>query len=97
MQRVLGTSSARENTKRKRILQLHRHIGSMTVEELKRELSRYPKDAKVYLVKDWDAIENGVLTDLAELTGVSSQIEVVDNGLDFEDLHEVLLEFEEQQ
>lgn len=67
----------------------------MTVEELKRELSRYPKDAKVYLVKDWDAIEDGVLTDLAELTGVSSQIEVVDNGLDFEDLHEVLLEFEE--
>ena len=67
----------------------------MTVEELKRELIRYPKDAKVYLVKDWDAIEDGVLTDLAELTGVSSQIEVVDNGLDFEDLHEVLLEFEE--
>lgn len=69
----------------------------MTVEELKRELSRYPKDAKVFLVKDWDAIEDGVLTDLTELTGVSSQIEVVDNGLDFEDLHEVLLEFEEQQ
>ena len=67
----------------------------MTAEELRRELSRYPKDAKVYLVKDWDAIEDGVLTDLAELTGVSSQIEVVDNGLDFEDLHEVLLEFEE--
>lgn len=67
----------------------------MTVEELKRELSRYPKDAKVYLVKDWDAIEDGVLADLAELTGVSSQLEVVDNGLDFEDLHEVLLEFEE--
>lgn len=67
----------------------------MTVKELKRELSRMPDDAKIYLVKDWDAIENGVLTDLAELTGVSSQIEVVDNGLDFEDLYEVLLEFEE--
>ena len=67
----------------------------MTVEELKRELSLYPDDAKVYLVKDWDEIEEGVLTDLAELTGVSSQIEVSDNGLDFEDLHEVLLEFED--
>lgn len=67
----------------------------MTVKELKRELSRYPDDAKIYLVKDWDAVEDGVLTDLAELTGISSQIEVVDNGLDFEDLYEVLLEFEE--
>lgn len=68
----------------------------MTVKELKRELSQYPNDAKVYFVKDWDAVEDGVLTDLAELTGVSSQTEVADNGLDFEDLHEVLLEFEER-
>ena len=67
----------------------------MTVKELKRELSLYPDDAKVYLVKDWDEVEDGVLTDLAELTGVSSQIEVSDNGLDFEDLHEVLLEVED--
>lgn len=68
----------------------------MTVGELKKALRGYKDDCQVYMVKDWEACnDNGELTDLATLSGVTDQRVVVDMGLDFEDERQVLLEFEE--
>ncbi len=69
----------------------------MKVSELIKELKRCPNDSEVYLVKDWETVnERGELTNLRPLSGVTSQRVVVDMGLDFEDHTEVLLEFEEE-
>lgn len=70
----------------------------MTVKELIRELKQMPQDAQVYMVKDWEQIdENQNLTDLYGLYSVDSQTVVIDRGLDFEDTTEVLLGFEENR
>ena len=51
-----------------------------------------PQDAKVYTVNDWDAVDdNNCLTDLHEIIEINQQVEVIDMGLEFEDIHEVLL------
>lgn len=64
----------------------------MTVKELINELKKMPKDAKVYTVNDWEAVDdNGCLTDLHEIIETNHQVEIVDMGLEFEDIHEVLL------
>lgn len=56
------------------------------------------KDAEVYMVKDWDQVdENGTLTDLYKLKDISTQSIILDDGLDFVDVPEVLLEFEEER
>ena len=56
------------------------------------------KDAEVYMVKDWDQVdENGTLTDLYKLTDLNTQYIILDDGLDFVDVPEVLLEFEEER
>lgn len=56
------------------------------------------KDAEVYMVKDWDQVdENGTLTDLYKLTDINTQYIILDDGLDFVDVPEVLLEFEEER
>ena len=66
----------------------------MTVGELKKALKGYKESCEVYLVKDWEACnENGELTELESLKDVTSQRVVVDMGLDFEDLTQILLEF----
>ena len=66
----------------------------MTVQELIKELRKLPKEAKVYLVKDWELLdEDNCLTDLYELEDVSKQTIIVDDGLDFVDIDEVLLCF----
>lgn len=36
----------------------------MIVQELIKQLKKLPKDAEVYLCKDWDQVEEGILTDL---------------------------------
>ena len=55
------------------------------------------KDAEVYMVKDWDQVdENGTLTDLYKLKDINTQYIILDDGLDFVDVPEVLLEFEEE-
>jgi len=52
------------------------------------------KEAKVYLCKDWEQIdEDGNLTDLYELDGIFTQTAIVDDGLDFTDIDEVILSF----
>lgn len=64
----------------------------MTAGELIKELRNYPKDADVYIVDNWDAVdEDGHLTELREVNEVSVQHKVIDMGLDFEDITEVLL------
>ncbi len=69
----------------------------MTAKELIKELKKYPGDSEVFLVKDWEMVdENGALTELRPLTSVTDQIVTIDMGLDFEDRTEILLEFEEE-
>ena len=68
----------------------------MTVGELKSALKGYKNDCEVFLVKDWEICnEYGELTELAELSDVTSQrvVIVIDHGLFFEDRTQVLLDF----
>lgn len=71
----------------------------MTVRELYNWCKAYrDKDAEVYLVKDWEQVdEQGCLTDLYRLGGICDQVVVEDTGMDFKDVHEVILEFETEQ
>lgn len=71
----------------------------MTVQELYNwcKACRH-KDAEVYLVKDWGQCdENGCLSDLYRLRDVTTQVHIVDTGLDFIEELEVLLEVEEER
>lgn len=65
----------------------------MTNKELQKLLKQYPGDAHVYFVNDWEAVEDGLLTDLKEVTkeNVSSQTQVIDLGMDFEDETQILI------
>lgn len=65
----------------------------MTNKELQKLLKQYPGDARVYFVKDWEAVEDGLLTDLKEITeeNVTSQVQVIDLGMDFEDETQIIL------
>ena len=55
------------------------------------------KEPEVYLCKDWEQVdENGILTDLYHLNDVTEQTVIIDDGIDFVDMHEVLLCFDEQ-
>jgi len=69
----------------------------MTVKELKKMLKEYDDNAEVFLIKDWDQLEDGVLTDRYALTDTCSQIVVVDEGMDFVDYQQVLLVVEEER
>lgn len=65
----------------------------MTVAEMIKALKAYPKDARVYVVNDWEVVnENGELTDISEVEDFVSQRVVVDMGLDFVDEQQVLIE-----
>ena len=69
----------------------------MTGGELKKALKGYKDASEAVFVKDWEAFnEDGELTELASLRDVTSQRVVIDMGLDFEDVTQVLLEFEEE-
>lgn len=65
----------------------------MTNKELQKILKQYPGDARVYFVNDWEAVEDGLLTDLEEITeeNVNSQVQVIDLGMDFEDETQILI------
>lgn len=64
----------------------------MTAGELIKALRAYPKDAEVYIVDNWDAVdEDGHLTELREVNDVNVQRKIIDMGLDFEDITEILL------
>lgn len=65
----------------------------MINKELQKLLKQYPDDARVYFVNDWEAVEDGLLTDLKEITeeNVTSQVQVIDLGMDFEDETQILI------
>lgn len=64
----------------------------MTVKELKNALKGLPADAEVYVVRNWESVDEwGNLTDIA----VQTQTVTVDEGLDFQDYTEVLIEIAE--
>ncbi len=71
----------------------------MTVNELIKELKKIKnKESEVYLVKDWDQVdEEGHLTDLYRLSEVTSQFLIVDMGMDWKEEEEIILCFEEKQ
>lgn len=67
----------------------------MKVSELMKELRKLPKDAEIYLCRDWEQTdEEGHQTDLYRLEAVIDQLIIEDMGLEFRDTHEVILEFE---
>lgn len=70
----------------------------MKVKDLYNWCKAYPhKEAEMYLVKDWEQCdEQGALTDLYRLRDINEQVVVVDTGLDFDEVREVLLDFEEE-
>ena len=66
----------------------------MTVKELKKYLEQFAGDTQVMFVKDWEACDGeGVLTELEDFdeSHISSQGFVVDVGMDFEDVQQVLI------
>lgn len=70
----------------------------MTIKEFIKELKRYPQDAEVYVVGDWEKYDEfGNLSDLKAVYDVSSQNVVIDIGMDFEDVTEVLIEVREAE
>lgn len=71
----------------------------MTVRELYNWCKAYRyKDAEVYFVKDWKQVDdNGCLTDLYRVDNVVEQVNIVDEGLEFRDVHEVLISVESQR
>ena len=69
----------------------------MTVQELIKQLKKLPKDAEVYLCKDLDQVEEGILTDLYKLDEVCDQTRICDMGMDFEEETDVILSFEAER
>ena len=70
----------------------------MTIKEFIKALKQYPQDAEVYVVGDWEKFDAyGNLTDLKAVYDVTSQNIVIDMGMDFEDVTEVLIEVREAE
>lgn len=70
----------------------------MTIKEFIKALKQYPQDAEVYVVGDWEKFDEfGNLTDLKAVYDVTSQNIVIDKGMDFEDVTEVLIEVKEAE
>ena len=70
----------------------------MKVKDFIKELKLYPQDAEVYVVGDWEKYDEfGNLSDLKAVYDVSSQNVVIETGMDFEDVTEVLIEVREAE
>lgn len=69
----------------------------MKVKDLIKELKKLDQNAEVFLVKDWEQVEDGVLTDRYLLNDICEQTVVIDEGLDFVDYKEVILCFDEER
>ena len=71
---------------------------NMKVKDFIKELKRYPQEAEVYVVGDWEKYDEfGNLSDLKPVYDVSSQNVVIETGMDFEDVTEVLIEVREAE
>ena len=70
----------------------------MTIKEFIKALKQYPQDAEVYVGGDWEKYDEfGNISDLKPVYDVSSQNIVIDTGMDFEDVTEVLIEVREAE
>ena len=70
----------------------------MTIKEFIKALKHYPQEAEVYVVGDWEKYDEfGNISDLKPVYDVSSQNAVIDTGMDFEDVTEVLIEVREAE
>ena len=70
----------------------------MTIKEFIKALKQYPQDAEVYVVGDWEKHDEfGNLSDLKPVYDVNSQNVVIDTGMDFEDVTDVLIEVREAE
>ena len=69
----------------------------MKVKDLIKDLKKLDQNAEVFLVKDWEQVEDGVLTDRYLLNDICEQTVVIDEGLDFVDYKEVILCFDEER
>ncbi len=69
----------------------------MKVSDAIKLLKQYPKDAEIFMVKDWEDMEDGCLNDLYRLIDIIGQVRVVDDGMDWKDETEVLLEFDNEK
>ena len=70
----------------------------MTVAEAIKGLKKFPKDAEIYLFKDYELCdEEGHLIDLYRLNGISYQEMFIDEGLDWKHVTEVLIEFDNKR
>ena len=70
----------------------------MKVKDFIKELKRYPQDAEVYVVGDWEKYDEfGNLSNLKAVYDLSSQNVVIETGMDFEDVTEVLIEVREAE
>lgn len=66
----------------------------MKVQELRRVLNQFPKDAEVFIVTNWDDVEDGQVMGISPIVDVSSQVNYYDDGLDFSEVTEVLISFD---
>ena len=56
------------------------------------------KEAEVYLVKDREEVdEDGNLNDLYRLRDITTQVVIVDEGMNFKDVYEVLLDVDTER
>lgn len=69
----------------------------MKVSDAIKLLKQFPKDAEIFMVKDWEDVEDGCLNDLYRLNGIIDQVRVVDDGMDWKDETEVILEFDNEK
>ena len=68
----------------------------MKVKELIKELKKHDQDAEVFMVADWDKVEDGKLVDIYPLRDIVEQVDVIEDGMDWIDQRQVLLDFDEE-
>lgn len=68
----------------------------MTVKELIKELKKCDQDAQVFMVADWYKVSDGKQIDIYPLRDICTQVDVIENGMDWIDERQVLLDFEEE-
>lgn len=69
----------------------------MKVKDLINDLKLFDQEAEIFLIKDWNETEDGILIDRYRLTDVCTQKVTIDTGMYFDDEEQVLLCFEEEK
>ena len=69
----------------------------MKVKDLINDLKVFDPEAEIFLIKDCDEAEGGILTDRYRLIDVFTQKSAIDMGMYFDTEQQVLLCFEEER